>query len=526
MTWQKIKSTLKLPKFGVFTNLFNNLLCSRNLVILAGDYGLTLIAFKYDRVIDNLFITVKKSKNDEPEYDSNSYQKFLTKYKSANIFFLIASSDQTIHHELLPILPSIVGNNPIKHFIAENFYAEDIVAYNVYNITTNANEELHTVFASTPYTPLMAGLLDCILKKKLNFAGIYFLSLEIQTIIDNLLKTTGNSKYGNYLQICVTILKAGGIKFVVKHKKNILDSKFMEYHADKSYLYLAGQIEEEINTYLIFFKNYAKRFNLKTCIIFLAPLALKEPLQQINPSNSQILHLSGNEISKDFKHTNSEESGKPFADTQIIQLFNQHKSFLGLNNSLQAIMQINFLNLIIFKPLLIITVILLCVLVNLKIHTTYNHYKKDAIDKEYYKVAKKYHEIKEKYPNIYETINIADIYFFERLLARPVQTPFEMLEKFLASLNKKVHVKNISWSFSDANKLSAQHVRLNTGLKLINNSPSIEQSNRELDDYMNNLQLNFKGFNIDLTKSPKTVIKTTNRVIIPFEIRITKEIKS
>ena len=183
----------------------------------------------------------------------------------AQILILFDSKDCQIKHEFMPMLQSIVKSNPVEKFIQDNYKPEDIIAYNIYNVNNdNRHGELwETTIASTTYSYFIEQLLEFIIHNSFKFIGIYFLSLEFESIVGAILKTQNSSDSQNDLQIFVTITEASSIRVATKYKKNILDESTVEFPSEKSDHYIAGTIEQAISDQILKFKADAKSLAMK-----------------------------------------------------------------------------------------------------------------------------------------------------------------------------------------------------------------------------------------------------------------------
>ncbi|WP_316353299.1 hypothetical protein [Candidatus Trichorickettsia mobilis] len=501
----------KQPKTRVFANLLHNTFYRKTVIILVGNKGIFLGAINSNKIIDHKFILT--GMQEEPE----EYINFLQKFKGYYIFFLLDNNECALHHELVPVFQSIVKANPVEEFIKEHFSEEDIVAYNIYSITTKTSENWAVVLASQTYQPPLSKILSYILENSLKFGGIYFLNLELKTIIDRILQITSNTDCNNNLQIFVSILNASSIKCVVKHHGNIISVKSVDYPADKSWEYVQGIIEHEVSDCLILYKKYINSNELNACVIFLVNKELQLLLQQSVFNAYRIVCLTEQDI---FKNSVGDTL---LLDSVIVKLFAERKSFLGLNSKIRAVIQLDLVNKWLFKPFIAGVIILILLLMGIKMETQLNQKQMTVLNDKYHKIAWEYRTIKQKYPDIKDVTNLADLYSFDKLLKIPVLTPFDLLKQLLNDLSdSKVHLNKISWQLNDYDNIISpkQSMRVEISMKFINNDSSIIESLSAFNEYMSNLRKRFSGFDISYTRSTDKITNLFGNIVMPVTIII------
>ncbi len=505
-------SKYKLQKIEVFTTLLNNSLKKKSIVVLIGRKGSLLVAFDGRKVIDNLLIPF------EHQNTIDQYKGFFEQFKKFHVFFLLDTPECKLLHELVPVLQSIVKVNPVERFIAEHFPKENIIAYNVYNITTKNSETWNTMLALTPYTQPLSTLLEYILENSLKFGGIYFLTLEFKTIIDKILEKTNNIQYQDHMQIFVSILESSGIKCIVKHNGHILAVKTVEYPGDKSSIYIQGIIEQEVNDYLISFKNYINNSNIKVCIIFLAGKALNLLLNQSAFNGHQIICISPEEL-----FDSPPPSYQPFSDIEITQLFTEQKSFLGLNQTIKSITTLNFINSVMFKPLIVIIIMILFLLATIRLTILENQRKTLSYYKQNYQIINKYNNIRQKFPYIHNEVNAADIFSLETLLKMKTAKPFDHLEKLLLNLKPSITIDTIRWELQNHNNMiyPKESFKIDLLVKFTDNNDSLEKTNIDLDAFVNSLKEDFEDFEINYVKFLDKSLSLSKCTTIPVAISIT-----
>ena len=494
-----------------------SLLYRKNIVVSIGDLGLYLAAFDRRKIVDTLFIP------SEDKETLHLYEDFLNKFNKFHIFFLFDSAECGLRHDIVPIVQSIIKTNPIKKFIKEYFPIDEIVGYNVYNVNnvnTKSGESWNTMVVSTHYKPPLSTLLDRVLARgKPKFGGVYFLSLEFITIINEILRKINVNQYNQYLQIFVCIIETSGIKLVVKHHNNIVFITNIAYPKDKPIPYIQGVIEEAISNCLINLKNHIANHKIKVCIIFVVEQELANLLSQSKFGKHQVICQTVNSI---FDNTNNEE--EKFLDKALTRIFNGHKSFPASNQDIASISKLNTLNAIMFKPLIVLIIFLVTFASVMKIQTINNYQKVTSLNLEYSSAERKYYAIKQKYPYIRNATNLADLYVFEGLLLIPVPTPSSLLEKFLANLDKNFSVESIKWERLDHDNislLSGKHIQIEIFLKFTAEKMSVDEVKKLLAQHISNFEAIFSPMHVVSTILTDEVISFPQKVIIPVFISIT-----
>lgn len=480
----------------------------KNIIILIGDKGTFLCALVHHKVVGSLFVSAEK------QNELDSYKEFFAKFKKHYVFFLLSGSECQLRHELVPVLHSIVKTNPVEKFIEEYFPADDIVSYTVYNINTKPSEVWNTLIVSSTYTPPLSKLLENLLESdSKKFGGVYFLSLELQTIINKIVKNVENNKYSGYLQIFVCILNSSGIKLVVKHQGNIISKQTFDYPSDKSDLYIQGIIEQEVEDCLISCKNYIDSLALKVCIILIVDQNLKLLLEQSSFGGHPVICKSNDILGKNNK----------FSDGMIVKLFNEQKSFLASNQYLESIAKLNIISSLVFKPLITIMIVLIFVASVIKVKTVANYKKLDLLNSHYFSTEQDYYNVKQSYPYLQNATNLADLYVFESLLQMPVPMPFDLLEKFLTTLSPNLHLEEIKWQrlgLDNTLSSSNQYIQIEMSLKLIANDMLIEEATKFLEQEIANFSEIFSNRDINFTIFTDQILDLPNRIVIPASVII------
>jgi len=494
-------------------NIFDLLKLKKNIIVFLGNKGLFLSAFSSDKLLDKLFIPF------EEQIYLSLYKNFLNKFPKSDVYFLLDGSECKMRHDQIPILQSIVKIDPIKQFIDGYFDKEDIVAHCVYEIVSQPSEIWSALIMSCPLKASLSNIVSCVIENRfLNFKGMYFLALELQVIINKIIQNIENNKYAEYFQICAFVTQASGIKFIIKHKNNIITIKNVEYPFDKTASYVQGIIEQEINDCFILFKNYISNLNKEVCIILIVDEELKALLEKTNFEDHPIVFIPSNDI---LNKPNLEDNR--LIDTNISKLFLEYKNFPASNNYFKSIKKLSAVKNLTFRlsgTLLIILILVACII---KYNTNQNYKDINFINEKYYVTNQEYDNIRYKYPYIKNTTSLADLYVVEKLLEAPVPLPFELLEKLIITLNSSFKVKEIKWELTNIDNIllvSKRHLLIKLLLNYNTQGISVDESIKMLDDHMKNVKSKLSYLYIDYVIYKDKIIDISGKVRIPLSVNI------
>lgn len=500
-----------ISKLNFIIRIFKSMLSKKNLIVFIGTKGVLLSAFNNNKLQNSIFIEAENQNN------LDKYKKFFKLYKKYQIIFLLDTHNSELKHEIIPAFKSILKTNPIDKCINEHYSKEDIITYNIYNINTINDETIETTIALSPYEAPLNKLLDYVIINSFNFKGIYFLSLEFETLINLLIDKSNNHEDQESLQIFVTITKTSQIKIVVKHDKNIIDIITVEYPEGKSDLYLQGAIEQSINDKLIEFKDYIRSLELKVCIIILCNENLKSLFKNIIFSPHKIIIILGEELN------NKVVEEKNFQDNYILALLNQHFHYLAFNNSLKSIMTLSLTNLIVFKPLIALIIGLLLTLAALKYQSLSFQAETTELNTKYYLLSEEYRDIKKKYPSLKNITNLTDLYYFESLINMNFPTPFNDLKKIFSLTHKNIEITNLEWKLEDKNFSSNDNFKISIIADFIysSNVNNLLESTDILSGFTNHIKTIFQDYKVTYSRDSENIITLPQKTIIPAKITIT-----
>jgi len=333
----------------------------------------------------------------------------------------------------MPILRPLIKLNPIERFITENYNSSDIVGYYTYEVENKENEIWNNCIASTPFISPIRDMLQYVISNSFKYNGTYFLSLEFHNIIDKILLKTKYQKYKNDLQVFATITKSSDVRIVVKHKQNILDEQTIECPTENKSI-LLGTIAHIITEKLLFYKEYIKVQNLKTCIILLVGKDLKKPAKKLTFEDSQLI------VPNDGPHKNDE-----FQDHSLMDEFNESDAHIAFNPDLKLITKLTLIDKIIFKPLILVVVSIALIAVILKSQSLIIQSETDASNKEYYSLSKKYRELKNSYPKSSNINDLVDLYNTESKMKKNAINASRPIAAIFSFNDPELHIMNINW---------------------------------------------------------------------------------
>lgn len=492
-----------------FVNLFNNLFHKKNVIILIGKNGITFSALKKGQVVNSIFV------NSNDKDFQKSYQDFFKKHKNYHIIFLLDDKNCVLKHEIMPIFSSIIKSNPVENFIQKNYHPEDIVAYNVYEITTQNGEVWNTCIASTPFIFPISELLGYVINNSFKYSGIYFLSLEFETIIERILQKTQNTEYANHLQIFVTITKTSGIRVVVKYKKNIMDEQIVEYPEDKSDMYVQGTIEQTISDKLIFYKPFIEKLNLKICIITLSDKKLQNLLSALEFANCKTIAITSEEIT-----TSKDKKIDRFQDNTLLEIFNNFNTHLDLNKPLKTITKLSLINGILFKPLLAVIFVICVTLSIIKYKSLTIQNETTNYNQEYYKLSEKYRKIQKLHPELKNANDLIELYNMENLINKTIITPFDHIKTIFSYDTPNLKIRKMSWKIKDPENLNFLKNEINITINYQYEGPrhSALHGIEIINMYANRLKPIFARGNLKYEQNPDDITEIAKKVIIPAKI--------
>lgn len=504
-------------KLEFFVKLFNNIFHKRKLIIFIGTNGTTLATLKWQEIQDKIFV-----RHDDDER-KKKYRRFLKKYKKYYITFLLDSEECILKHEIMPIFSSLIKINPVDNFIAANYKSSDIVAYNVYKIDDQHGEVWNSCIASVPFREPVSNLLKYVISNSFKYSGVYFLSLEFQTIIDRVLQTTHNTEHNDSLQIFATVTKSSDIRIVVKYKQDIMDEQAIEYPQDKSPMYVLGTIEQAISDKLLFYKEYINKLNLPTCIILLVSQELKNIATNLEFGESKVLLLTAKDVSSSKNHQNKE-----FQDDILIEKFDSFNTHLALNKALKSITQLTLINSVIFKPLLAVMFGLSIILAVLKYQTIIIQSETTALNQKYYSLSEDYREIQKRNPELTNISDLVDLYNLENMIKKTSLNPFDHLNNLLSFNNSDLKILNINWRIHNpvSINLSKQHLNIDVNLMYKGDSDSTVNGIETMNGYVNYIKSIFQDYNVTYTRDTNNITHIAKKVMIPAHITIKGKIKN
>jgi len=504
------KHTSKLESLVKF---FNRILHQKSLIILVGKNSSILTALKNKKIEASLEI---------PTSDLSTlkeYQLFLDLYPKYHVIFLVDSKDTMLSHEMIPMMQSLIKSNPIAHFIAENYPADDIIASDLYNIKDDNGEIWEVAIASCKYTAPLNFILEYVISKGFHFGGVYFLSLEIKRIIDYLLDLKDCSEYKNQMQIFTVITKSSDILITIKHGNNLMDQFSAPYPSDKSDEYVLGTTEQAISDKLLLYKHYITRLELKVTLMFLCDQKMADLYNTLTTGGHKIITITNQDL--------SDIEDQRFQDPSLIKLFSDEKSFLALNSPLRSITKLSLYNSILFKPLLLLVVGLVVTICTIKYKSFEINQAAALLNEQYYQLSQEYREIQKTTPDSKQAGDLADLYSLKSSINRNIISPFWSVKYLFGLVNDSFAISKVSWNVKNQSLLSPDNksnilfdLKIEASLYNDLNISITDNSAALIDGYINHLKFIFNGYDIKHKVNSDDILKIQNKVITPVTIVI------
>ncbi|PCJ29850.1 MAG: hypothetical protein COA94_00390 [Rickettsiales bacterium] len=513
-------SSLSSSKLGFLVNILNNLFHKRNLIILIGKNGITVCALKHGKLQNSLFV----------DLEDKSYMRkignFLKKYKKFYVVFLLDHKDCKLKHEMTPVLTSMLKPNQLDEFISNEYDPEDIVAYNVYDIDYQNGEVWNSCIASVPFNKHISKLLEYILNHSFKYSGMYFLSLEFETIINRILKKSDNTNYANHLQIFAVVTQSSGIRVVVKYKKDIMAEETIEYPAGKSDMYLLGTIEQAVSDKVLFYKEYIKKMGLETCVILLVEDVLVKKFSKLEFDNCTTVIVSRDEISNARKYREER-----FQDTVLMELFNNFNSCIAFNKPLGAITKMTFINRVFFKPVIFFLLLGLAALVSIKYQTILVKKEIRELNQKYYTLSEEYREVQKQHPDIENITTLVDLYNLQNLINKKMVSPTHLKTMLIKSYRKNVKITSLQWKVLNPTKIELSENQLRITMKIVykGDANSMITGIKMLNEYVDDLRAIFPKHNFIYRRDAEEILQIANRITIPASVIIegnTEQVKN
>ena len=470
-----------LSKLDFFINLFHNILHNKNITIFAGYDGITVSALKKHITLEEIYLPY------ELDDFTKQYQEFLKKYQDFTVSFLLDTKNCKVNRHILPIVSSILKFNPVDKFIKENYQPEELVAYNIYNITNRESEIWNTLIATTKYVPPLTDLIEYTIQFH-KYRGIYFFSLESSSVIRKILSLTNNEQYQNHFQVFVTILRSSALKIVIKRRNNILHDLTFPVKLDRSDEFLKGTIEQLVSDQILYCKEYIARHSAEICVILLVTENVKNIIEADENfcKPHKIIALTPEQLKLQIPKSNDY-----FQESVIVNLTNKSNTYLAYNDQLNQYNKCNFINNFLFKPILILITFLLVKLVVLQYKIIQEKSAIDKVNIEYYNTAKTYREIITKYPKSYDLNNLVDLYTIKQLLAHKFLTPDIFIQAFFNLQDGQLNLRNLS---VETTNLNHENI-INNSVKVIMEATYIstpksndEELKKSINQYLRMLQ--------------------------------------
>ncbi len=512
-----IKNTTRKSKFDKLWRFLTTIFHKKILVIFIGKKGVSLVPIYKKEYFKTEIFNLDEQNNIE------NYKPLFEKYKQYRIIFLLDNREAALSHRTIPVLHNILKVNPVEKYIVDKLDPSEIIAYNVHNISTNNGESWEATIAKTSYTSPFSILLQYVITNSLHYNGTYFLSLEFDQIVNELLKNKQNAQYKKDLQIFACITKTSDIRICVKHKNNIIEDSFLEYPEGKSSEYVQGVIQQAISDKIINFKEYTESLKIGVLVIIFCCEKLKKLFQTTKIFDCHLKIITKNDIALCKNHEDSR-----FSDRSLVSLFNKNKTHIAYNNQLKAITRLELANSIIFKPFILIIIGLLATNFISKVQTINIKQETEKINEKYYRISEEYRNIKTKHPTINHIGKLAELYSFENFLKKAPPEPFAMINDIYNTKATKIHIRNIDWRILNDEEIDVENIKILIDLHIeyisdfkgYELSPSEDKSEEVINNYLNHIKTIFQGYRADLDIQKDNILVRNRSYVVPAYIRI------
>lgn len=512
-----IKNTTRQSRFDGFWKILKSIFHKRILVVFIGKKGVSLIPIYKKKNFKAEFLNLDQQNNIE------NYKPLFEKYKEYHIIFLLDNRESELSHRTIPVLQNILKVNPVEKYIVDKLDPSEIIAYNVHNISTNNGESWEATIAKTVYTSPFSILLEYVINNSLHYNGTYFLSLEFDQIIDDILRNKQNNAHKKDLQIFVCITKTSDIRICVKHKRNIIEEQVIDYPEGKSDEYIQGVIQQAVSDRIINFKEYTDSLKIGVLVLIFCCEKFKKLFQATRFENCNLKIITKNDIPICRKNNDNR-----FVDSNLVSLFNKTKAHIAYNNQLKAITRLELVNSIIFKPFIVIIIGLLVAIATSKINTIDIKQETQEINEKYYRISQEYRKIKTKHPEISHIGKLAELYSFENLLRKKPPEPFSMISDIYSIKADKIYIRKIDWHLLSDEEIdiTKDKVGIDLYVEYVSNfkgyelSPKEDKSGESFDNYINHIKTIFKKFEVNSEINTDNILIRNRSYVVPAHITI------
>lgn len=502
-------------------NILSKIFAHFQLNIYIGSFGTLIVAIKRNKIFDFYFI------GHSSEHELEKCNEFFKKYSKTKIHIII--DDKVKLEEVnLPIIDHLGYRSAIQSFINKNFDSSEIVAYKVTQLSQRrSSNSINIAIANTELSPPITGWLDKIFSRnKYSLGGIYFMAFEAENIIKFLsLKDENISTSENILNILITPTYAGGIKSIALYKSKVIMDKTTPYPFGKSLEYLQGIIENEASEAIYGVRKIVAEQEIPTQIIILTSEELTNliSLNDINADYKNILKI------EDFIQVKTEHkqffNPRHFSDLILANIFAKHKNYNAKNSKLTTLINLSWLNQIIFKPILIGAIGIILYAGKIQFQVLENqgeiHNKQQLL----ISAENEYRNIKQKYDKINDFDAIIDVIALQMQLLEPQENPNEVITNLLKfHQDMKIEIEEIKWKILEANKYQhpgKSQIIIDVNF-LHNNNEQIEMQNI-LKSYIHKMREKFSAYTATYRRSKKHHANLFN---IPVTIILTQKAKT
>lgn len=486
----------KIKKFVKFTLYF---IFKPRLIVIIGNYGTSLIALKNNRILDHQFIDKAHDDN------INGFQALIKKYNKTKIHIFIDDENTKLKTVSIPVFNNIVASRVIERFTSKEYNADDIIAYNIIDITKSPIETWRVNISSTKYDNLIKNWIKYIILSNNEIGDLHFVNLESQTLINLITKQQFISSQDNSIKLYVFNSASLGLRQFAIHNSDLLVDSHTELPKDKSINYLSGFIDNEINETILYL-NKVKNIDLDIDLYLSVEEEIAEKLSTKNyhANNFQLISIAEIYNHLKIKRTKNDFSQK-FLDIIVAVILSQDKKYKATNSKIKKFSELVSFNKIAFK-FAFLTLISLFVISGLnKFKETKIEHRIKLAEQKLLELNSEYAQLKSEYKHIKNIEAVSQIFLYRDHLKTYNKKPFDLLRKFLKIEANNIKINSINWKAEDyyyGNKNKKNIAIAKIDIDYRHNSSLAENINLKdlFEKYIQTLRENFKGYEVEYSR--------------------------
>ena len=489
-----LKEFKREPKMEWLRNLREQLFVSKYIILSIGSEGTTIAVASKTEIIYYTYISA------EARQDIARYAVIFEKYQHLPIYILLDNKEIESNLDELPAVSNFIGSDVAAQFITKKFSENDIVAHNVLGIEFDKLEKWKTLFISTPITePIKDILKEIVAKCPTRLLGIYFLPMELTTIIPTLKNSTDPIIYEDSNKtaipdIFITVNKNTGVRLIITEGSHLLLNKVTPYPTGKSLEYLRGVIEQDVEDAIILSK---KEYNAKCNLILLLEDKMHKFFQSTPKLNIYKTYLCNIE---DFTSShNPSINRKKFSDLFLISLFLRSPYKKAYNHKMNQLDNLSLFNKWGFKPFFAGALLLFLVNAYNFVRTQQNYSIISKYNTLYFTYSNEYSKLRKKYPDVKSFNKVIDVLFIKQKIEQEKLDPILVAKECLKSKPVILDIQSIKWKLLQNDRATQEEGVLSIYGEIA--STKKEDLKTSLLEYKNHLQRAFPKYHINYKRA-------------------------